>query len=381
MAKIYHIINLFFFNLLWVLLSFYILFSKKLKPSKEIKKIALLPYTPKGWYGGEERIAHWKKYFDSEGYQSNVFWAWNVSDMIRYDKGSWLAKYWIYGKIAYQRYKTFFALASYDVVWIQRAYVPLYPFKEAMFEKLLFKKGINWKVDFYDPDYMSNPHYVREVANLANGVSVVNLFLKSYFLMYGCKNVEVLPLTIDNSHYKIKEDYSRGKKFRLIWMGSTANNFEILRLEKVLLRIQQEYDFFDVLIICNNFVGFRELNAEIHSWNEATFYNLLKSCDVGIVPVSYDIDESWKGKMAKKSIEFMAIGMPIIASPYGISNALIHNETALLASNDEEWYDCINKLIRSEDIRSNLGRNARKAFFENHAYESQFEKLKRILIN
>lgn len=380
MARLLHVLHLILINFLYLILIICLFFKRTFKKqSKASKDIALLPYTPLGWYGGDIRIANWKEYLEKDGYKVDLFWAWDTKDSLKYDKSSWLNKYLIYAKIVIRRFFTFFKLFHYKTIWVQRAYVPLYPFKNAIFESLLKKSNINWVIDFYDPDYRHNPIYVNKAALSAKKVTVVNSYLSDYYIKIGGENVSILNLTLDNKKYVVKNSYSFSDKIVIGWMGSPANSSELFEIKDALILIQNKYKNVVFCFICNKMNCIDGINCEIVQWQEESFYYNLNSFDIGIVPISYKKKEYLKGKVAMKSVEMMASGIPIVCSPFGISNSLFDGKNALFADSSEDWFEKISLLIDDEMLRSKIGKSAQFSFEENHTYESQFEKLKNIL--
>ncbi len=85
----------------------------------------------------------------------------------------------------------------------------------------------------------------------------------------------------------------------------------------------------------------------------------LHSFDIGLMPL---LDTEWtRGKCAFKAIQYMASGVPVVASPVGITPDLIqHRGNGLLARSAEEWFSAIDELVRNPELRQHLARSARK---------------------
>lgn len=382
MRKIFHLIHLLIVNVfLGILRVWIILLPILVKNNKSKNKIAILPYTPLGWYGGDIRMSNWKSFFQNESFEADVFWSWNKNELGNYYSSNWFKKYCLYTKLSYRRFKIFFVLHKYSSIWIQRAYVPLYPFKSALFEKILTKAKFRWIVDFYDPDYRHNRIFVNQTANFAQRVTVVNKYLKNYFLSVGCKNVEILNLTIDNSKYLIKNTYSFNQNFIIGWMGSPVNSFEVFAIKQALVEIQKRYPFVKYRFICSKFNQIEEINCEIFEWEENTFYTLLNEFDIGIVPISYKENEFLKGKVAMKSLEMMASAIPMVSSPFGVSEFLVDKQSVIFATSIQSWIDSIEILINNINLREKIGKNAHSTFLKYHSYESQKKNLINYITN
>ena len=99
---------------------------------------------------------------------------------------------------------------------------------------------------------------------------------------------------------------------------------------------------------------------------------LLDACDVLVSPhVPLDAGAEFFGSPTKL-FEYMAMGKGIVASRLGqIGEVLADEETALLVEpgNAQELADAILRLIRSCELRENLGAAARRAAVERHTWK------------
>ena len=73
-------------------------------------------------------------------------------------------------------------------------------------------------------------------------------------------------------------------------------------------------------------------------------------------------DDNWsKGKCGFKALQYMALGIPTIASSIGVNSEIIDDGiNGYLASTDEEWENKITNLISSNKLRKKLGLAAHK---------------------
>lgn len=75
-------------------------------------------------------------------------------------------------------------------------------------------------------------------------------------------------------------------------------------------------------------------------------------------------------------LEVMSVGKPAVI----YSNALeginvIHNQNILVADNTEEFVEKITKLLNNEDLRKEIGKNAKKLMEEEYSWKSMADKL------
>lgn len=86
----------------------------------------------------------------------------------------------------------------------------------------------------------------------------------------------------------------------------------------------------------------------------------VQSFDIGVMPLNAQ-DPFLKGKCAFKAIEYMAVGIPVVATSVGANKkAIIHGETGYLVEKPEDWELYLTRLIVEEDLRREMGRNGRR---------------------
>ena len=100
----------------------------------------------------------------------------------------------------------------------------------------------------------------------------------------------------------------------------------------------------------------------------ATEIDDLSSLDIGLMPMP---DSVWtRGKCAFKAIQYMALGIPTVASPVGATVDLIrHDHNGLLASSLDEWYRALDYLINDSDARRRLSMSARRTVEQSYSLQ------------
>ena len=94
-------------------------------------------------------------------------------------------------------------------------------------------------------------------------------------------------------------------------------------------------------------------------WTYDTEADALARGDIGIAPTPCD---RWTlGKCGFKIIQYMAAGLPVIASPVGANAEIVRaGDTGLLATTQAEWVEAIRKLAADANLRAAMGRAGRK---------------------
>ena len=101
------------------------------------------------------------------------------------------------------------------------------------------------------------------------------------------------------------------------------------------------------------------MDYEVIQWNSANEIEDLNKIDIGIYPL---IDSKWVlGKSGLKALQYMAIGIPTVATDVGTSSDIIENmKDGILVNNDDDWISALKYLISNPNARKEMGNNARK---------------------
>jgi glycosyltransferase involved in cell wall biosynthesis len=89
-------------------------------------------------------------------------------------------------------------------------------------------------------------------------------------------------------------------------------------------------------------------------WSEVGEVEALRTADIGIMPLS---DDDWAdGKCAFKIIQYMAAGLPCVASRTAMNCEVVTpGRNGYLASTTGEWEDRLRGLLNADDRGRSLG--------------------------
>jgi Glycosyl transferases group 1 len=363
--RIFHYLYL---ALNYILLAFLATISPVLRrKTNSLPSILALPYTPQNWPGGYDRMHAWQSLFVDDGWKYDVKYAWTKSDnnILEDRQTSSLRKYFIYSKILFQRIRHLFILHQYQTIWVQRAFVPAFPFKDAYYEKLLAKFHPNIIYDFYDADYTGNYTLVMNTVKAGHKITVATPFLKAKLQVVNPRTF-LLRYAIETSNFQKKKSH---QQIRIGWMGSPGNAKNLEYIKSQLQEIKKEYGSQVVFtFVCRELPALEIDELEHHVWGENKFdYNeWLAGIDIGIVPF-LNPDERTKAKISMKGLEFMANSIPMVCSAFIHTDQLIDKESFLLA-HDDEWYHKIKILLDNKNLQSKMGMAAKVIFDRCHSY-------------
>jgi glycosyltransferase involved in cell wall biosynthesis len=108
------------------------------------------------------------------------------------------------------------------------------------------------------------------------------------------------------------------------------------------------------LTIADVSVRSRKIPVEHVPWSIATEVEALARGDIGIAPTPLD---RWTlGKCGFKILQYMASGLPVIASPVGANAGLVRaGETGLLPARASDWPGAIAALAADVEARRRMG--------------------------
>ena len=93
-------------------------------------------------------------------------------------------------------------------------------------------------------------------------------------------------------------------------------------------------------------------------------------------------DEESRGKCGFKLIQYMSVGIPSVCSPVGANNSIIaEGKSGFFASNHEEWFEKLSRLIEDPTLRQEFGQQGRSMAEQSFSLNSAAPKLYDVLNN
>lgn len=307
-------------------------------------------------------------------YKMEYFWNERMYDIL-YKPGNTLTKTkWLMAGLL-KRIGLFTSIRKYNYIFILREACPIGPpFFEWVASKI-FKKKIVY--DFDDAIWIEQASennaiakFVKAVGKVKNickwayKVSVGNKYLYDYAIQYN-NRVILNPTCVDtvNQHNIIREQDTN--KIVIGWTGSFSTLHYLNDLIPVLEKLEKQYDF-EFLVIADQNPNFSLKSFRFQKWNEQTEVADLISCNIGVMPL-YD-SEFTKGKCGFKIIQFLSLGIPVVASPIGVNTQIVdENVNGFLCNSPEEWVAALEKLLSDATLRKTMGVNGRKKIEDHYS--------------
>jgi len=192
------------------------------------------------------------------------------------------------------------------------------------------------------------------------------------------KSLYISP-SINLKRYLPVNRYSNKEIIKLGWTGTFTSKEYLDSLEKVFYELNKEIEF--KLIVISNFeYSLDFINVDSINWNKDTEIEDLSKIDIGLYPLS---DDDWiSGKSGLKALQYMAMGLPAVASNIGNNiNIIQHMHNGILVKTKEEWIYNLKLLISDCALRKKLGYNARKTIENHYSLDKNSSKYLEILNN
>jgi glycosyltransferase involved in cell wall biosynthesis len=158
------------------------------------------------------------------------------------------------------------------------------------------------------------------------------------------------------------------------WIGMHSTFPYLQKLFPVLKRLAERHQF--ILRIVGAGRPITEPGIEIESlpWRLDREIPDLQSFDLAVYPLTPD---PWaEGKSGLKAIQYLACGVPYVASPVGVVAEIGRpGVTHFEATNDEEWLTSLSRLLTDATLRAEMGRRGREHAVEHYSIERAAAKL------
>lgn len=251
----------------------------------------------------------------------------------------------------------------------------LFPYLPAMFERLAFRPGTPVVFDYDDAIFHMYDSILllrEKLRPLIAGASVVsagNEYLAEYARRWNA-NVHVVPTVVDTKQYVPSPGQNGGPPV-IGWIGSPSTWAYVRPVVPVLKQlcaagraqflavgggIDAEFDKFS--------------GMTCRDWEEGREIADVQSMDIGIMPLP---DEPWaRGKCGYKLIQYMACGLPVVASPVGVNSSIVREgESGLLATSSDEWLSALTELVDDPRMRESFGSKGRERAVNDYSLASQ----------
>jgi glycosyltransferase involved in cell wall biosynthesis len=289
-------------------------------------------------------------------------------------------------------------VGRFDLVVLYKEAAPYLP---ATFERLLGRLRVPYVYDFDDAvfqQYEGNRHWIvrtlfgRKMHTVIERSALVfagNEHLARFARRFNSR-VEVVPTVVDTSVFVPVSAPRAGAPVVIGWLGSPTTASYLTLLQDVWrqiaaagcgacrLRLVGAGPVGPAIAGAMPPTGAAEIAVDLRRWSERAEVAELQGFDIGIMPLT---DDEWaRGKCGFKLIQYMACGLPVVASPVGVNAEIVRDgQTGFLCRTPEEWAARLRTLAADPAMRRRMGQAGRALAQERWSLESWAPTVARLL--
>lgn len=357
-----------------------------------IQVCALVPYPPDTTPSQRFRLEQWLPYLKAYGIEVDLI-PFADSELMKllHQPGNQAAKAAAMIRAFWRRARQMSRVPRYDAVFIHRAACIAGP---AVLERALtlFRRPVIFEFDdaiYHLHTTAANRHFgwlkfpgkTASICRLSTHIIVGNEFLANYARQYH-SSVTVIPSSVDTERYHPVREKKSDDRVVVGWTGSSTSQTH-LEMFAPLMQKLAERDDADIHVISDRRPDLPGVPVVWHPWSPESEIEALACFDIGIMPMP---DDQWaRGKCAMKALLYMAMGIPTVCSAVGTNLEVIqHGENGLLASTQDEWLECLDRLISDQSLRHRIGLAGRETVekhYSMHRCADLFAEVIRTTVN
>jgi len=219
-------------------------------------------------------------------------------------------------------------------------------------------------LDIDDGVFLKFPQKFERLLELADLVVAGNRLLAEWAAA-AHRPVVIIPTCIDTEVYHPgpRTGVAAGRLPVIGWMGTAGNVAYLGDLAAPLRHLARRHEFeFQVIAGERGILDelpLKGVRVVFRKWEPATEATDIRDFDIGVMPLS---DDAWsRYKCGLKLLQYMAVGVPGVASPVGVNSDIVEpGVNGYLAATADEWEASLGSLLESPELRQRMGQAARQ---------------------
>lgn len=278
----------------------------------------------------------------------------------------------------------------YDVVFVQRVLPPfglarilrrvnsriVFDFDDALFEQEHEAESGLW-------DRLAGHRSARalpDMVRVARWVIVENEHNWSYVLNHA-PHVAIITGPVDTEHYQPDHRGTAASSTCgtvVGWIGSPGTTKYLHGIRGAFCALGERYGDLSLMLIGASPFEVRGMPVIQRPWGLDTEVEDLRQFDIGIMPLP---DTPWtRGKGGYKLLQYMAMGIPAVASPVGITREIVRDGiNGFLATSEADWIEKLSLLIERPDLRMRFAVEGRRTVEARYSVAANFPRFLAIL--
>jgi len=289
-----------------------------------------------------------------------------------------------------RRLKDVVAARAVDVVLVQREAMMFGPpLVEWLIARVLACPMV---LDLDDATYVSytSPTYggigkalkwfgkTDDLIRWANIVVCGNDAIAAYVANKGAR-ARIVPTIVDTEIFCPGLKDRRNEKLVLGWIGTHSTYPYLESIFPVIQQLSSDHSIrLKIVGSGRKEISIPGVEVENLEWKLEREVKDFQSFDIGLYPIVSSLyPEEWAtGKSGFKAIQYMAVGIPYVASPVGAIKEIGEaGKTHFCASTNEEWQTALLELISDQKKREQMGKAGRSTAVAQYGLAAQADKL------
>ncbi len=269
----------------------------------------------------------------------------------------------------------------YDVVVLQKAVMSAYVRGMAQLVRARARRLV---YDIDDAVNLSPPHPLpRRWAWLGDASQINKLFARADLVLAGNDwlkqsaeaaggRAEYFPTVVDTDRFTPAAE-RREADFVVGWIGGPSTSAHLRPVAKTLTALHDA----EIRLVGADRVQASIPDAQYVPWSLGTEVAELQRFSIGVMPLP---KTEWaRGKCALKALQYMACGVPCVATPFGaVLDVIEDGVNGLFADSAEEWVAAIDRL-RDPALRRRMGEAGRRTVEERFSLRKAVPRLAKLL--
>ncbi len=180
--------------------------------------------------------------------------------------------------------------------------------------------------------------------------------------------VEVLPTTVELARYD-PEPLRPAAAPVVGWIGGRWTLPYLEQLRRPLEALSTEVAGLTLRVIADLAPDLGRTRVELVPWAAETEVRELKRLHAGVAPLP---DDAWtRGKCGLRLLQYLAAGIPAVASPVGVQAEIVRAGAALPATSDSDWCRALHRLLNEPSLVAELTARGRELVRERFSTSSR----------
>jgi glycosyltransferase involved in cell wall biosynthesis len=352
-----------------------------------MRVLFLIPHPIEG-ASSRYRVLQYIPHFEARGIQCQVSsFLSREFYRIAYSQGAWVKKTGCMAISTVRRLWDVVNSKRFDLVFIHRE---VFPFGPPFLESLLALCKIPIVFDMDDAIFMPHmnhsntflrwlrmPSKVGAILKWSSAAIVSNAYLAHYARQFN-SNVHVIPTSVDTDLFRPPARRPDNPEPVIGWIGSRSTAPYLDTLKPVFRRLRKRVPFTFKMVGAARPFSVSSVKILQEPWLLEKDVSYFQSHDIGVYPLPED---AWAlGKAGLKALQYMAVGVPCVASNVGHNREIVQDGVnGFMARTEDEWVEKLGRLVENSRLRDQLGQAARKTVEERFSMQEKITTYVEIL--